>query len=239
MQAELDRDVVDGFTIFKEASPRGETVEQSEASFDGAQAARSSKKDSGAAGTSPLPKQDSSGEETIRQAPRDQYLPVRNVIPSNYGLSTHHEFQAKQSLSSDPSSTLLVPGFDEIISNSTNEMGVTSDGITSSSNAVIGDYMEPWINDPSQVCATPFSGVTPQFESEDYEKLGGPAASYSRSNQSHMSQTPEVEGHGYITEETWDFSDMNVPDNFYVLMDMGPVGQEALREKRPLESSRR
>ena len=230
MQAELDKDEVDGFTIFKVASPRVETVDQSEASPDRAEAGPTNEMDSSPPAASPLRGLESSSKERIREAPQYQYLPVRNVVVSNYGLSAHHEFQTKQKLDSDSSPTLPVLSFEEIISSSTSEMDMTPEAIARSGNAATSTYAGSSIQYAPQVNTAGIHGVVAHFESGGYEKPSGHAASYVNRSQSYISQTPGLEELGYLTEETWDFNDMSIPDDLYdTMMNAGPAEQDTLK----------
>jgi hypothetical protein len=164
-----------------------------------------------------LPKPKIHNEEWSGEAPQYQYLPVRNMVVSNYGLSAHHEFQTKQSLSPGSSVTVPVLAFDETISGSNSDMGMTPDGIQKSNNV---DFPEG--SSSSQAISTLFSS--------EYATSSGPAASYTSRSQSYMPQTPGVDVLGSVTEESWDFNDMDIPDDLYdTIMNTGSGEQEAFK----------
>jgi hypothetical protein len=218
VQAELGKDEIDGFAVFKDVSPRTETVDQCDASPIQGDRAPATDINSGAPATPPLPKPKVSSDEKYGEALQYQYLPVRNVVVSNYGLAAQHEFQAKPNLSSHSSSTLPVLNFDEVLSGSIREMDLTPDGITRTSNTTVPHYTDFTTQYPSQASSAAFPGVAPQYEFGDHENLGVHVASYTSRSPSYMSQTPGVEELGSVTEEVWDFGDMNIPDDLYDTM---------------------
>ena len=144
------------------------------------------------------------------------------MVVSNYELSAHHEFQTKQNFSPESSVTLPVMDFDETISGSNSEMDMTPDGIRKSNNV---DFPEgSSVASSSQAIGTLFPG--------EYATSGGPVASYTCRSQSYMSQTPGVDVLGSVTEESWDFDDMNFPDDLYdTIMNTGSGEREAFKRQ--------
>jgi hypothetical protein len=219
--------------MFKETSPRVETADQSETSPESAESLSVNQVNSGEPAKSPLPNPNVSSDERSGETRQYQYLPVRNIVVSNHGSSSQPEFQTKQNLGPDPSSTLPVLSFDEVISSSTSEMDLAPDGIPRPTHTAIPYYTRFSTSDPSQVSSAPFPGVAPHFESDDYEKLGIHAASYTNRSQSYMTQTSGPEELDYIAEETWDFDDTNIPDDLYdTIMNIGPAGQDTIKRSR-------
>lgn len=209
---------MDGFTVYVDSSPRAQTVAQSDASPNRAEEPPTKQLDSERA-KSPLPKPKIRNEEWSGEALQYQYLPIRNMVLSNYGLSAHHEFQTKQNLSPESSVTLPFLTFDETVSGSNSEMDMTPDGIRKSSNV---DFPEgsPAATSP-QAIGTLFPG--------EYATSSGPAASRS---QSYMSQTPGVDMLSSVTEEAWDFGDMNISDDLYdAIMNTVSGEHEAFKEQ--------
>jgi hypothetical protein len=229
VQAELEKDEIDGFTIFKDVSPQTETVDQSDASPTKGDRAPATEINSGMSSTPPLPKPNVSSDESYGEALQYQYLPVRNVVLSNYGLSAQHEFQARPNPCAPSSSTLPILSFDEVISGSISEMDLTPDGIPRSSNTTIPPYTHFAAQYSSQVSSAASPGVASQYEFGDHEKLGVQAASYTSRSPSYMPHTPGVEELGGVTEESWDFGDMNIPDDLYdTMVDMRHAEQGTL-----------
>jgi hypothetical protein len=226
VQAELEKDEIDGFTIFKDVTPQSETVDQSDASPIQGDSAPSIEINSQMSATPPLPKPEASSNDKYGESLQYQYLPVRNVVLSNYGLSAQHEFQAKPNPSSHSSSNVPVLSFDEVMSGSINEMDLAQHGIPRSSNTAIPQNTDFTTQYSSLGNSAAFPGVAPQYEFGDHEKLGVHATSYTNRSPPHMSQTPGVEEFGGVTEEAWDFSDMNIPDDLYdTMVDIGHAGQ--------------
>lgn len=212
---------MDGFTVYVDSSLRAETVAQSDASPNRAEEPPTKQLDSARA-KSPLPKPKTHNEERSGEALQYQYLPIRNMVVSNYGLSAHHEFQTKQNLSPESSVTIPVLTFDETVSGSNSEMDMTPDGMRKSSNV---DFPEGSSVAPSpQAVGTLFPG--------EYATSDGPAASYTSRSQSYMSQTPGVDMLSSVTEEAWDFGDMNIPDDLFdTIMNTGSGEHEAFKEQ--------
>jgi hypothetical protein len=212
---------LDGFTVYVDASPRAETVAQSDASPNRAEEPPAMRLDSAQA-KSPLPKPKIHDEERSGGPLQYQYLPVRNMVASNYELSAHHEFQTKQNFSPESSVTLPVLAFDETISGSNSEMDMTPDGIRKSNNVEFPEGSS--VASSSQAIGTLFPG--------EYATSGGPVASYTSRSQSYMSQTPGVDVLGSVTEESWDFDDMNFPDDLYdTIMNTGSGEREAFKRQ--------
>jgi len=101
--------------------------------------------------------------------------------------------------------TLPVLTFDETVSGSNSEMDMTPDCMRKPSNV---DFPEgsPAATSP-QAIGTLFPG--------EYATSSGPAASYTSRSQSYMSQTSGVDMLSSVTEEAWDFGDMNIPDDLH------------------------
>jgi hypothetical protein len=140
------------------------------------------------------------------------------MVVSNYGLSAHHEFQAKQNLGPDLSSTLPVLSFDSGFSGSTNDMDLGADGVPRFNNDAMPHYAGFPTQYPGEVSSVLFSGIASQPESRDYENLGVNVPRYTSKSPSYMSQTPGVEEPGYVDGEAWDFDDMNIPNDLYNTM---------------------
>jgi hypothetical protein len=140
------------------------------------------------------------------------------MVVSNYGLSAHHEFQTKQNLSPESSLALPVLTFDD----SNSEMDMTPDGMRKSCNV---DFPEgSSVVTSSQAIGTLFPG--------EYATSGSPAASCTSRSQSYMSQTPGVDVLNSVTDEAWDFGDMNIPDDLYdAIMNTGSGEHEAFKEQ--------
>ena len=127
----------------------------------------------------------------------------------------------------DSSSNLPVLGFDEIISSSTSEIDMASEGILQSGDAAIPNYTGSSLHPSSQASAGPFPGVTPHIQSGGHEKLGARASSYVSPSQPYMSQVPVIEEPVYVTEETWDFNDMDTQNDLYdLMMSSGTAGPD-------------
>ena len=215
--------------MFKDISARIVTADQSEASPGRTDTAHANPEDSGPIATPALPESNAASAEKRKEVPHYQYLPLRNVVISNYGLSAHHEFQTKPSLGQDRSSKSPVPGFAEIISGSTSEMDMTPEGTTQFGDAIDSHYACSSIHYSSQVNAAPFSGIMPQDQSTHYEKLIAQTAGDTGRPQSYTSQAPGIEQLHYITEEDWDFDGMNHQDDLYdSMMNVGPAGSNTL-----------
>lgn len=212
---------MDGFTVYVDSSPRAQTVAQSDASPNRAEEAPTKRLDSAQA-KSPLPKPKIRNEERSGEALQYQYLPIRNTVVTNYGLSAHHEFQTKQNLSPESSVTIPVLTFDETISGSNSEMDMTPDGMRKSCNV---DFAEGSSVAPSpQAIGTLFPG--------EYATPGGSATSYTSRSQFYMPQTPGVDVLSSVTEEAWDFGDMNIPDDLYdTIMNTGSGEHDAFKEQ--------
>jgi hypothetical protein len=208
---------LDGIRIYVDASPRAKTVAQSDASSNRVEEPPAKQLDSAQA-KSPLPKPKIRNEERGGEALQYHYLPVRNMVVSNYGLSAHHEFQTKQNLSSESSVTLPVLAFDESVSGSNSGMDMTPDGMRRSGNV---DFLGgSSVASSSQAIGTLFPG--------EYATSGSPTASYTSRSQSYMPQTPGVDVLGSVTEESWDFGD--IPDDLYdTIMNTGSGEHEAFK----------
>jgi hypothetical protein len=159
-------------------------------------------------------------EERSAEALQYQYLPIRNMVVSNYGLSAHHEFQTKQNLCPESSVTLPILTFDETVSGSNSEMDMAPDGIPRPRNVEFSEGSS--IATSSQAIGTPFPS--------EYATSDGPTTSYTSRSHSYMSQAPGVDVLGSATEESWDFGDMNIPDDLYdAIMNAGSGDQEAFK----------
>jgi hypothetical protein len=144
------------------------------------------------------------------------------MVVSNYGLSAHHEFQTKQNLNPESSLTLPVLTFDETASGSNSEMDMTPDGVRKSSN----------VDSPEGSSVATSSKATGTLFPGEYATLGGPAAGYTSRSPSYMSQTPGVDVLSSVTEEAWDFGDLNIPDDLYdTIMNTGSGEHEAFKEQ--------
>ena len=213
--------------MFKDISARIVTANQSEASPDRTNTAPANPEDSGLVTRPALPQSNVASEERSKEAPHYQYLPLRNVVVSNYGLSAHHEFQTKQSLGQDRSSKSPVPGFDEIVSGSTSEMDMTPEGIPWFGDAIDPHYTGSSTHYSSQFNAAPSSGIIPQDQSGHSEKPIVHKTGYTGMAQSHVSQAPGLEKLHFITEEDWDFGGINPQDDVYdSMMNVGLAGSD-------------
>lgn len=201
--------------MFKDASLQVNNAHQSESGPDGPEAVTVNQIGSSLPEIPPLPMPQGSGKDKSPEDMQYQHLPVRNMVSPSRELPLHHEFQVTQNLNLGPSSNFPVLSFEEAISDSTNEMDLNAEGIQPCGDETRNHYSEFSAHYSTDDNSGPFSSVTTNPGSSDYENLGVNALHYMSRSASHMSQMAEVDEPQYVTGEAWDFSDMSSPGDFY------------------------